>query len=414
MPATTDSPVLVALDLFAGTGWGVACRRLGIIEHGVENMPAALATREANGMSTAYEDVWDGLTHPTIVPGHNVQIASPPCQSFSMAGAGAGRRALDDVLRLLEEGVYKRPSDLRDLTRAADFDDKTALVLTPLAYAYQWRPTFIAWEQVPAVLPVWEAAARELRTIGYSVAVAILNAEQYGVPQTRRRAILVARNDGQEARLPTPTHSRFYSHQPSKLDPGVRRWVTMAEALGWQEADGHLRSNYGTGGDPSRRGKRTLDQPSPTLTSKADRNKWVRGEDSPPLTADEAAALQTYPIAMTAEPGASLLGADGAKPHRMTGEPAFTITGGAPNGEGGGQRHRWALTASGLYRQGIADTRLIDQAERARLQSFPDGFTFAGTKGQQFLQIGNAVPPLLAEHVLAAITAGDLTTGAGG
>jgi DNA (cytosine-5)-methyltransferase 1 len=43
---------MIALDLFAGTGWGVACQRLGIEEMGVEIMPEARATRAANGMHT--------------------------------------------------------------------------------------------------------------------------------------------------------------------------------------------------------------------------------------------------------------------------------------------------------------------------------------------------------------------------
>jgi DNA (cytosine-5)-methyltransferase 1 len=41
---------LIALDLFAGTGWGVACQRLGIRENGVEIMPEAVASRAAAGM----------------------------------------------------------------------------------------------------------------------------------------------------------------------------------------------------------------------------------------------------------------------------------------------------------------------------------------------------------------------------
>lgn len=52
---------IVALDLFAGTGWGVACKWLGIEEKGVELMAEAVATRMANGMETIYRDVWDGL-----------------------------------------------------------------------------------------------------------------------------------------------------------------------------------------------------------------------------------------------------------------------------------------------------------------------------------------------------------------
>ena len=41
--------------------------------------------------------------------------------------------------------------------------------------------------------------------------------------------------------------------------------------------------------------------------------------------------------------------------------------------------------------------------ESARIQSFPDDFIFLGNKGQQFRQVGNAVPPLLAEAVAKGI-----------
>lgn len=41
--------------------------------------------------------------------------------------------------------------------------------------------------------------------------------------------------------------------------------------------------------------------------------------------------------------------------------------------------------------------------ESARIQSFPDDFVFTGKKGQQFRQVGNAVPPLLAEALAKAI-----------
>ena len=41
--------------------------------------------------------------------------------------------------------------------------------------------------------------------------------------------------------------------------------------------------------------------------------------------------------------------------------------------------------------------------EAARIQSFPDHFIFTGSQGQQFAQVGNAVPPLLAEIVGTSI-----------
>ena len=47
----------------------------------------------------------------------------------------------------------------------------------------------------------------------------------------------------------------------------------------------------------------------------------------------------------------------------------------------------------------------LSVAESATLQTYPDGFEWAGPAGKQYLQIGNAVPPLLAETVLTALWA---------
>lgn len=421
----------VALDLFAGTGWGVACQALGIEEHGVELMPAAVATREANGMRTAYRDVWEGLDRPELVPEHDLLIASPPCQTFSLAGGGAGRRALTEVVELIEDGTWLDPDALRGF--GAEHDDRTALVLTPLTYAMRYRPRAIVLEQVPPVLPVWQAIARVLALNGYQVATGVLHAEAYGVPQTRKRAILVARRGG-EAKLPTPTHSRYYPRDPQRLDPGVLPWVSMAQALGWGDAPelvGFPRRADGVGesididGEAYRaRDLRPSDRPSAVMTGKS--RSWHRWGLSASGTATWMRSSQSV--------------AGGDRAMRSTDAPALTITGNSSRAswvtvaeavaervndqtgtahdvEWPAKRPATTIPASrGFVRhpgatvnryngstQSRNDGIRLSVAEAAALQTYPEGFAWAGSATSAFQQIGNAVCPLLAEAILRQV-----------
>lgn len=178
------------------------------------------------------------------------------------------------------------------------------LALLDLVAAAGW----IAFEQVATVLPAWEAVADVLRREGYSVETGLFSAEEFGVPQTRSRAILVAKRSGTAA-LPTPTHRPFVKGVPqTDGDPTLRPWVSMAEALGWPaglvgfprlvDPGGRAITINGTEYRP--RDLRDVDQPSFTVTEKA--RSWLRwpqdgGVDSEPVrvTVEEAAALQTYP-----------------------------------------------------------------------------------------------------------------------
>ncbi len=219
-----------ALDLFAGAGgWDLAAADLGIEADGVEIMPAALLTREAAGLSTVHHDVW---TFPvTLLAQYEMLIASPPCQTFAQSGNGAGRKALNNVLALMPSVSSLTLRGLQECGKALG-DDRTALVLSPLWYALNMpslRST--AWEQVPTVLPVWEAAAEVLRADGWNVWTGIVHSEQYGVPQARKRAVLIASLD-HEVDRPTPTHSKYHTHNKTKLDEGVLPWVTFGDALG--------------------------------------------------------------------------------------------------------------------------------------------------------------------------------------
>ncbi len=397
---------LRALDLFAGTGWGVACQELGIEEFGVELMPEARATREAAGMRSAgYDDVWDGLVgeSPFRVD-YDLLIASPPCQTFSMAGRGAGRAALNDVLAAIDDRVYEDPERLHGLTES--LDPRTALVLTPLAHVFRDRPRFVVFEQVPTVLPVWEACAAVMRDLGYSVEAGILHAEQFGVPQTRKRAILVARLDGVTATLPTPTHSRY--HGPGKrdvMDPGVLPWVSMATALGWDTATSRVAAKPQTAKRTEIWGERP-DRPAtdPAFT--------IVGHDGHPRGGFEW--RDGVPESAGKVMGRGMVERHGDRPDRPIDDPAFTVRGSAGGMEPGGFVWKWGdhpaatiagdsrLAERGHHERQMNNALRLTIHEASVLQTYPPEFPFQGTKAKRFLQVGNAVPPMLGKAVLSA------------
>lgn len=430
----------IALDLFAGHGWGVACRELGIEEYGVEIMPEACAVREANGMQTIYHDVWEGLiddlldsrddygreaVDAMIARGapfreiYDLLIASPPCQTFSMAGGGAGRKALDEVLAAIDARLYLDPAALVAFGEA--HDPKTALVLAPLAHIARDTPTFVVLEQVPPVLPVWERYAEEMRRWGYSVWTGNLQAEMYGVPQTRKRAILIARADGKEAKAPTPTHSRYYSRDPQRLDDGVLPWVSMAEALGWGmterpmvTAGNAVGRAEGVGGSGAKA----------AIEREKSRSAWI-GNQIPPRdteyqTRDAEHPIPTFTAGARPAPtvtgggaatgGAEVFGRHGraviGKMHLDPDMPATTVAGDPrlssrdhhEHGAQAGRATRVTIEEAAILQSYPADFRWdaeIPDARTGRIKPI--------TKTNTFLQIGNAVPPRLAEAILREV-----------
>jgi DNA (cytosine-5)-methyltransferase 1 len=412
---------VIADDLFAGAGgWDLAAAQLGIHARGVENMKEARATRDSAGLTTIHDDVW------TFAPDGKATglIASPPCQTFSAAGKGNGRKALDDVLRGIRDGYVDSLDHLRFLGLEVG-DERTALVLTPLHFALTGGYDWLAWEQVPTVLPVWEACAEVLRAKGWHVWTGLLHSEQYGVPQTRKRAFLLASRTAEVA-PPTPTHSRYYSRTPGKLDVGVAKWVSMAEALGWglsqrpsptvtgggtetggaepiakiqerwaNRADWMLRSPQTiAGGD---RAERLGSEPSVTVTSNFDRAAWMQRRNSGPGAAREPRTVHEPAYTVRASGSGSHPCGIELLPDWCYNRPSTTIVGSFKPEIVAAPGYRTTVS-----RQNAPDSVRVTVEEAGVLQSFPADHPWQGAKGRQFLQCGNAVPPGMALHALAA------------
>jgi DNA (cytosine-5)-methyltransferase 1 len=310
---------------------------MGFAEHGIEWDPDAFATAQAAGHHRTLMDVRAFDAAPDEYVG---MVASPPCTTFSRMGDGAGLAARNDLIKavyLVAEG-YLPPAALERL--GVEVDESSALVLEPLRIIVETHPTWIAMEQVPSVLPIWEAYAVVLRRLGYWVETAILNAEAYGVPQTRRRAILIANREWRIG-MPQPSHSRFHMHHPDLVDVGLPRWVSMAEALGW-----------GTGEALAAEVAPRIYAPSGVVYDPT----WPAGRPSPVVIGREYIAM----------PGVNA------------------------------SRHNISIIKS------RSDGIRVSIEEAAALQTFPPGYPWIGTKQRQHQSAGDAIPPLLAEHVIYA------------
>lgn len=381
-----------ALSLFAGVGFGVACERMNITELGVENDLDVVASRHAAGMTTIAHDVWD-LAGPDVRLLYDLLTAGPPCQTFSKVGRGHGRRDIDVIVNIAREiGRGADAHRVREWTEHIE-DPRTALVLLPLVYAMRDRPEAIVLEQVPAVLPVWEAYAHSLTMADYSVWVGIVEAEAYGVPQTRRRAVLIASRNHDVTR-PARTHSRYHVRHPDALDQGMPRWVSMHDAMGWPEgvvgfprkADG--RDEGVEIGDEMYRSRdlRPTDRPSWGITGKA--RSWRRWG-----FLDRPATVVTGHGFATRHPS-------GVQRTHLNAieEGSFVL------------REPWTVSTArlptfdnvSLSRSYHGNAVNITPEEGAVLQTFSPDFPFRGTRTKVWQTIGNAIPPLLAEHLIRA------------
>lgn len=283
-----ETSLSIIIELFAGAGGMSQALRLVRLAAAlsVEIDPLACLSARLAGHARLTADVYALDPHRATEGRPAVGLlAAPPCQGFSGSGLKAGRDDLPAISRLVSRTLDGADHRAEFLTVMRD--KRSILVVEPLRWALALRPEWIVLEQVPSVLPVWEAMAGGLQGAGYWTATGVVNAADHGVPQDRHRAVLLA-SRRHPVRLPVPT-------------PGVPSRVGADVVLGPGSLGFPRRADRGAtveiGGRLYRaRDIRRTEMPAFTVTEKA-RSWMFWPDDGAPrqITPDEAAMLQSFP-----------------------------------------------------------------------------------------------------------------------
>lgn len=292
--------------------------------------------------------------------------ASPPCQPFSSAGKRQG--ATD------ERDGWPWTLDVLDRVRPRWFVAENVVGMTTHAAGHG--------ERCPACY--LERMLVGLRALFPFVQATVLDAADFGVPQRRRRLILVCG----PVLVPWPkaTHART----PDLF--GRRRWRSLGEALGL-DGERAIGGGYNPpAGRPDLRTERDLiDEPSTTIPAMPGGNAlfYIQQMEGAPRHADHAApAVGTKGNMLLLRPS-----------------PAVSAVGEEKGSGAGGNPEKLQRASDALFL--AVERRRLTVEECAKLQAFPDGWPFQGTKSSRYRQVGNACPAPMVEAVIRQVLAAD-------
>lgn len=347
------SRIIRSIDLFAGAGglslgFDLANYELAGIRFepvfAIEHDPAAALTYKTNFGVGVYDGDIEGFD-PITYPEAELIVGGPPCQGFSPLG-----RDRDDESRSQLNALWEHY--LAAVER-----------VEPLAFVIENVPEF---QKSVEFAELCRRLSSHPLLREYSYSYGVLNAVDYGVPQSRRRGIFVAvrgkvvpwpppptHGDGPIGQEPVQTVRDAIEDLPPK--PTTDQPVMMD---GFQDL--HIRRN-----------------PRPTSLERyraipEGGNRFDLQRARPDLT---PACWANKPTGTTDVMG-----------RLWWDRPSFTI------------RTEFYKPEKGRYLHPSED-RPITHREAARLQTFPDSFIFEGTKIEIARQIGNAVPPMLGKAI---------------
>jgi DNA (cytosine-5)-methyltransferase 1 len=362
---------LTAIDLFCGAGGlSEGFRQAGYhVLVGQDFDDAAGATfasthHEAKFVGGPIQDVDAGdlLRSAGLKRGElDVLIGGPPCQGYS---------------------VYNHQRGVAD-PRAGLFREYLRIV-------DGLRPRWLVMENVTGITSIAGGGIvgeiqDGMRRLGYRVEMQVVKAEQYGVPQERRRVIFIGTRLSANIVFPEQTHG-------PDLRPYVSIWDAISDLppLKNGEAPGLLpyaklpQNSY----QALLRGDRTRVENH--AAARLSRINEQRMNHIPP-----GGSWRDIPVRLLPEGMKRAKRSDHTKRYGRPKKTDLACT---------------ILTKCdvhwGAYIHPVQN-RAFTVREAARLQSFPDSFVFSGSRTEQYVQVGNAVPPLLGKAIAEGILKAD-------
>jgi DNA (cytosine-5)-methyltransferase 1 len=366
----------------------------------------------------------------------DVLVGGPPCQAYARVGRAKLRE------------VYEHP-------QAYKVDARGNLFLRYLAYVKALRPLALLMENVPDILHyghhnVIEEMSEALGILGYDARYSLINSAFHGCPQMRDRVFLVAYRSELKVdiRFPKATNHMVLPAGYAGTRAVALRYVDLLGGNGYVEPDlgdgtlpGPITARDAIGdlppikGTSVKRGARRFSRETWVPYASEPLSEYARNlrewpgfksdggvmdhairylprdhtifrEMRPGSEYPEAHALAVKIVEREARKKGISAGTESYKALYASIVPPYDVSK-FPN-------KWWKLQANHPVRTLMAhigkDTyshihwdasqaRTISVREAARLQGFPDGFKFCGTMNPAFRQVGNAVPPLMANAI---------------
>jgi DNA (cytosine-5)-methyltransferase 1 len=341
----------IGVDIFSGAG-GLS---LGAISAGIkipiaiekDNSSACTFKRNHPETQVIQSDIRDIDPNDLNINNPFIIFGGPPCQGFSTSNRQT--RSLENRNNtLFEEFVWF----VRELS--------------PEWFLFENVEGIVSFNKGKTVVEIREC----FEELGYKVVSEVLTASDYGVPQNRNRFIMVGNKSGIKFKFPEKSDKKISVHDAicdlPKLDNGQ-----MDECLPYN-------------GNPSKYGKKLRNGSKMALQNFVSRNKQYVIERYKYIKPGQnwraipVEMMQNYKLRENCHSGIY---------KRLDPEkPSVVIS-----------NYRKNMLIHPIQDRGLS------VREAARIQSFPDDFVFEGTLMHIQQQIGNAVPPLLAEVIFKQI-----------